>query len=111
MGEDRVMLGSDYPYPLGEERIGELIRKSRFSDVVKRKMLASNAGEFFGLNARFREKADSGARDAAVAVGCPFGSTANGDNVAAQHLSGDLLSYESYLRISDLLKLQNQLSS
>ena len=30
MGEDRVMLGSDYPYPLGEEHIGALIRKSQF---------------------------------------------------------------------------------
>src|SRR5258708_37701795 len=28
MGADRVMLGSDYPFPLGEERVGSLIRQS-----------------------------------------------------------------------------------
>jgi aminocarboxymuconate-semialdehyde decarboxylase len=111
MGEGRVMLGSDYPYPLGEEHIGALIRKSQFSTEAKRKMLAGNAGEFFGLGAVFREKAGSAAQDAAVVVGCNFSSRANGDDVAAQHPSGGLLNYESYLRISDLLKLQSQLSS
>jgi tryptophan 2,3-dioxygenase len=111
MGEDHVMLGSDYPYPLGEEHIGALIRRSRFSAEVKRKMLAGNAGEFFGLDATLGEKAGSAAQDAAIAVGCPFSSTANGDGVVAQHPSGELLNYESYLRISDLLKLQSQLSS
>jgi aminocarboxymuconate-semialdehyde decarboxylase len=25
MGEDRVMLGSDYPFPLGEQRVGKLL--------------------------------------------------------------------------------------
>src|SRR5438445_9320891 len=28
MGSDRVMLGSDYPFPLGEHRIGQLIKES-----------------------------------------------------------------------------------
>jgi len=31
MGADRVMLGSDYPFPLGEERVGSLVRKSNLS--------------------------------------------------------------------------------
>ena len=26
MGAERVMLGSDYPFPLGEHRVGALIR-------------------------------------------------------------------------------------
>ena len=36
MGEDRVLLGSDYPYPLGEEHIGQLIRNSELSAQRKR---------------------------------------------------------------------------
>ena len=31
MGADRVMLGSDYPFPLGEERVGSLIRQSNLA--------------------------------------------------------------------------------
>jgi aminocarboxymuconate-semialdehyde decarboxylase len=108
MGEDHIMLGSDYPYPLGEEHIGELIRKSSFPDAVKQKMLAGNAAEFFALDLTVRERAT---REDAVQVGCPFGSAHGQGDVAAKDLSGDLLSYESYLRVSDLLKLQSQLSS
>jgi aminocarboxymuconate-semialdehyde decarboxylase len=51
MGEDRVMLGSDYPFPLGEERVGELIRTADgFSDVARQKLLGGNAIEFLGLD-------------------------------------------------------------
>ena len=39
MGQDRVLLGSDYPFPLGEEHAGALIRGSRFSQSVKTKLL------------------------------------------------------------------------
>lgn len=52
MGEDRVMLGSDYPFPLGEQRIGKLVREaSTLADPAKRKLLATNAAGFFGLAA------------------------------------------------------------
>ena len=61
MGEDHVMLGSDYPYPLGEEHIGELIRKSQFSAEAKQKMLAGNAAEFFGLEPLLQKKTESAA--------------------------------------------------
>jgi aminocarboxymuconate-semialdehyde decarboxylase len=33
MGTERVMLGSDYPFPLGEERVGELARRSNLPEV------------------------------------------------------------------------------
>jgi aminocarboxymuconate-semialdehyde decarboxylase len=53
MGEDRVMLGSDYPYPLGEQRVGSLIRAQQSLPAVTRlKLLRGNATRFFGLDSR-----------------------------------------------------------
>ena len=50
MGDERVMLGSDYPFPLGEQQIGALVRNSRhLSDVSKRRLLGENAARFFGI--------------------------------------------------------------
>ena len=49
MSEERVCLGSDFPYPLGEERAGQLIRESRFSDDVKAKLLGGNAQQWLNL--------------------------------------------------------------
>jgi aminocarboxymuconate-semialdehyde decarboxylase len=50
MGTDRVMLGSDSPFPLGEQRIGALVRESpHLSDADRQKMLRGNAEAFFGL--------------------------------------------------------------
>lgn len=49
MGEDRVMLGSDYPYPLGEQHIGSLIRETGFSGNTRDRLLSGNAREFFAL--------------------------------------------------------------
>jgi aminocarboxymuconate-semialdehyde decarboxylase len=50
MGEDRVMLGSDYPFPLGEQRVGGLIRDLQgLSADAQRKLLAGNAQRFLGL--------------------------------------------------------------
>lgn len=51
MGEDRVMLGSDYPFPLGELRVGKLIRDMQDLDGSARgKLLAGNARRFLGLS-------------------------------------------------------------
>jgi len=51
MGEDRVVLGSDYPFPLGEERVGALIREtSGLSADVRRKLLGANALKFLDLD-------------------------------------------------------------
>jgi len=51
MGEDRVMLGSDYPFPLGEEFVGDLIRTAGgFDDAARARMLGSNAVEFLKIS-------------------------------------------------------------
>ncbi len=50
MGSERVMLGSDYPFPLGEQRIGQLVRDSaRLDQQEKQQILAGNAQTFFNL--------------------------------------------------------------
>jgi len=49
MGAEQVMLGSDYPFPLGELSIGKLIRTSGFDDATQQKMLGGNARRFLGL--------------------------------------------------------------
>jgi aminocarboxymuconate-semialdehyde decarboxylase len=52
MGEDRVMLGSDYPFPLGEQQVGSLIRTHEtLQPAVRDKLLHANARRFFGLGA------------------------------------------------------------
>jgi aminocarboxymuconate-semialdehyde decarboxylase len=51
MGEDRILMGSDYPFPLGETEPGHLIAHSdHLSDGAKQKLLASNADNFFALD-------------------------------------------------------------
>lgn len=50
MGVDRVMLGSDYPFPLGEQQIGGLIRGAGLFDAAQQqRLLGGNAAAFFGL--------------------------------------------------------------
>ena len=52
VGDDRVMLGSDYPFPLGEQRPGALIESvAAFPDTTKRKLLAENAFHWLGVDA------------------------------------------------------------
>ncbi|XP_013417868.1 2-amino-3-carboxymuconate-6-semialdehyde decarboxylase-like [Lingula anatina] len=51
MGKDQVILGSDYPFPLGEHHPGKLIESMEdFEDDLKDKLLAGNACEFLGLD-------------------------------------------------------------
>lgn len=50
MGEDRVLLGSDYPYPLGERPVGEVVRKSgSLTPAQREKLLGGNALRFLGM--------------------------------------------------------------
>lgn len=50
MGDTRVMLGSDYPFPLGEDRVGSLIRgMDGLSAAARRNLLVDNARRFLGL--------------------------------------------------------------
>ena len=54
IGEDKVALGSDYPFPLGELEPGKLINSSGFSDKVKSKLLSDNALDWLNLdNSKF----------------------------------------------------------
>ncbi len=43
MGSDKIVLGSDYPFPLGEERPGSLVESMSLSDKVKQQILHDNA--------------------------------------------------------------------
>ncbi len=82
MGADRVLLGSDYPFPLGEERVGSLIRQSSLPQDAKAKLLGWNAARFLGLEAESREPSFSLA------------------------LEPEKLTYSSYLKVPELLELQ-----
>lgn len=49
LGADCVMLGSDYPYPLGERPVGTVIHRSDFLDDAQRAaLLGGNAARFLG---------------------------------------------------------------
>jgi aminocarboxymuconate-semialdehyde decarboxylase len=52
MGPSSVLLGSDYPFPLGEEHVGEVIRSCRFPPDVERRLLGGNAVDFLGMGGR-----------------------------------------------------------
>ena len=50
MGEDRVLLGSDHPFPLGEQDIGRLVREhDGLSAAQKAKIFSGNARAFLNL--------------------------------------------------------------
>ena len=49
VGSKRVMLGSDYPFPLGEQVPGTLIEQANFSPAEKERLLSQNALEWLGL--------------------------------------------------------------
>lgn len=49
LGEDQVMVGSDYPYPLGERPVGQVVRQADFlTDGQRAKLLSGNALRFLG---------------------------------------------------------------
>ena len=51
VGDENLMLGSDYPFPLGELRAGTMIKgMDDLSDEVRYKLLGGNAVELLGLN-------------------------------------------------------------
>jgi aminocarboxymuconate-semialdehyde decarboxylase len=91
IGADRVMLGSDYPFPLGEERVGSLIRQSNLAQHAKNKLLSGNAMRFLGLQAG--SQAGESRADAAI----------NSSPVTPEP---GQLTYSSYLRVPELLELQ-----
>ena len=51
VGPERVALGSDYPFPLGEAEPGRLIESlTELTPAVKQRLLAGTALEFLGLD-------------------------------------------------------------
>ncbi len=98
MGADRVLLGSDYPFPLGEERVGTLIRQSNLPQYKKAKLLGGNATEFLTLGAKSQE-ADDNQRSIAAIESTPITP------------EPEQLTYSSYLKVPKLLELQQPKSS
>ena len=49
MGEDKIAMGSDYPFPLGEHEPGKLIRSIGFDKSVEEKLLGVNALNWLNL--------------------------------------------------------------
>jgi aminocarboxymuconate-semialdehyde decarboxylase len=90
MGNGRVMLGSDYPFPLGEHRVGSSIRSSSLTPQVKAGLLGGNAVEFLG-------------RKSAVTSSSETTRPNDGPYAISQ---GEQLTYSSYLKVPELLKLQ-----
>src|SRR5690554_2509594 len=50
IGEDKVALGTDYPFPLGELEPGQLIKSMNYSEERKEKLLGKNALNWLGLD-------------------------------------------------------------
>src|ERR1700685_3279968 len=114
MGTDRVLLGSDYPFPLGEARAGTLIRESRSSAEVKAKLLGGNAVKFlnFPSTSAVTQASASPARsdvlEPETSSGCPVAGSAPSKDSGE---SENRLTYSSYLRIPELLALHHPVSS
>jgi aminocarboxymuconate-semialdehyde decarboxylase len=97
MGTERVMLGSDYPFPLGEERVGSLIRQSNFPPHIKAKLLGGNAEGFLNLDTNSTKLQRS---------------TSDGtENTSPKVPESAQLTYSSYLKVPELLELQEPQSS
>jgi len=49
VGKDKVMLGTDYPFPLGDLEPGKLIESSDYNDKAKEMILSENSLDWLGL--------------------------------------------------------------
>lgn len=50
MGEDKICMGSDYPFPLGEHKPGKLIEEMKLKKKVQKKLLYKNAQDWLGVS-------------------------------------------------------------
>lgn len=57
VGADRIALGSDYPFPLGEHVPGDLIERMELPHTVKERLLSGTALEWLGLDRKMFEPA------------------------------------------------------
>lgn len=48
--DDKICLGSDYPFPLGEHKPGELIERLKLQKNIEEKLLYKNALDWLGLS-------------------------------------------------------------
>jgi aminocarboxymuconate-semialdehyde decarboxylase len=97
MGAGQVMLGSDYPFPLGEEHVGSLIRQSNLPQDAKARLLSGNAEAFLRIKSESREiDADRSGASAGASPTVP---------------ESGRLTYSSYLKVPELLELQQPQSS
>lgn len=93
MGSEHVMLGSDYPFPLGEHQVGSLIRSGDLNARTKGQLLGGNAVRFLGF------KPEESAAPTESGPKPPI------------EVRGDRLTYSSYLKVPQLLELQEPQSS
>ncbi len=49
IGEDNICLGSDYPFPLGEQHPGKMIEKLELKKKTEKKLLSKNAGDWLRI--------------------------------------------------------------
>lgn len=49
MGADKICMGSDYPFPLGEQHPGKLIEEMHFDKALQEKLLFKNAQDWLGI--------------------------------------------------------------
>jgi aminocarboxymuconate-semialdehyde decarboxylase len=95
VGAERVLLGSDYPFPLGEERVGSLVRESHLPQQTRDNILGQNAQRFLKLPAAVESHPGRGSHQEARTTGA----------------SSEQLTYSSYLRVPELLHLQRAQSA
>jgi aminocarboxymuconate-semialdehyde decarboxylase len=50
VGDDRICMGSDYPFPLGEHHPGSLIESMKLKKKIEKKLLYRNALEWLGMD-------------------------------------------------------------
>jgi len=49
IGENNICIGSDYPFPLGEQHPGKLVEKLELKKKIKKKLFAENAKKWLGI--------------------------------------------------------------
>ena len=50
LGENKIAMGTDYPFPLGEKEPGKLIESSNYNNGIKNKLLYNNALDWLGID-------------------------------------------------------------